>query len=135
MTSLSFKNVLISALFIWSIGLMSLIGSYFFSLIPNVAQQSIWLQSIALIPAALVGAHLYYRRGMTANGFLLGASIMLVMIGLDIILKVPAFLLPYGIGWGAYFSDFNYWLLGIEVVTVVAAYWQIERAVQKVQVQ
>lgn len=134
MKSLSFKNVLISATFIWSMGLLGLIGSYFFSLIPDAAQQSNWLQSLVLIPAVLIGAHLYYRKGLEANGFLLGIATFLVMIGLDIFIKIPLFLLPYGISWVKYFTDLNYWLLGIEVVTVMAAYWQIEQAVQRSRV-
>lgn len=131
MNSLSFKNILISATFIWSIGLLGLIGSYFFSLIPDAAQQSNWLQSLVLIPAALIGAHIYYRKGLEANGFLLGIATFLVMIGLDTFIKIPFFLLPHGTGWVKYFTDLNYWLLGVEVVTVMAAYWQIERAVQR----
>ena len=111
-------------------GLLGLIGSYFFSLIPDAAQQSNWLQSIFLIPAALIGAHIYYRKGLDANGFLLGITTFLVMIALDTFIKVPLFLLSYGINWVKYFTDFNYWLLGVEVVTVIAAYWQIERAIQ-----
>ena len=133
MYSLSFKNVFISAIFIWSMGLLGLIGSPFFSVIPNAAQQSIWLQSIVFVPTALIGAHLYYRKGLSTNGFILGTAILLVMFGLDIFFKVPFFLMPYGISWVQYFMDFNYWLLAIEVVTVVAAYWQIERAVQRTQ--
>ncbi len=133
MYPLPFKDIFISATFIWSIGLLGLIGSYFFSVIPDATEQSVWLQSIVLIPAALIGAHLYYRKGLNTNGFILGTAILLVMIGLDAFFKVPFFLMPYGTSWVQYFTDFNYWLLGIEVVTVVAAYWQIEQAVHRTQ--
>lgn len=130
MNSLSVKNVFISAIFIWSMGLLAMIGSYFFTLIPDASQQSYWMQSLALVPAAFIGAHMYYRKGLEANGFLLGILTFLVMIGLDAFIKIPLFLSTQGISWVKHLSDLNYWLLGVEVITLVAAYWQIERAIQ-----
>jgi len=133
MNSRTFKHVIISAVFIWSMGLLGLIGSYFFSLIPDAAQQSIWVQSLVFIPAALIGAHIFYRKGFDLNGFLLGMTVLLVMIVLDVVIKVPLFLMPHGVTYVQHFLDFNYWLLGVEVVTVVAAYWQIEQSVNRTQ--
>jgi len=96
--------------------------------------QANWVLSIILIPAATIGAHIYYRKGYKTNGFVLGASMFMVAMTLDAIITVPFFIMPYGGNHVSFFTDPGFWLIAVEFVSVVAAYWQIEKAVKRTQI-
>ena len=55
----------------------------------------------------------------------------LVIMTLDAIITVPFFIMPYGGDYISFFADPGFWLLGVEIVSVVAAYWQIEKAIKR----
>ncbi len=131
MKNINLKSAAISAIIIWTIGIIAFVASYFFPLIPDADQQANWVLSIVLIPAALIGAHIYYRKGYQTNGFLLGAAMFLITMVLDAIITVPFFIMPYGGTYKSFFLDLGFWLIALEYISVVAAYWQIEKAVIK----
>ena len=131
MKKINFKSVIISATIVWVLGVLAFVASYFFPIIEDPDLQANWVLSIALIPAAFLGAHIYYRKGHKTNGFLLGISMLLVAMLLDAIFTVPFIIMPYGGNYISFFTDPGFWLIAVELISVVAAYWQIERAVEK----
>jgi len=54
----------------------------------------------------------------------------LVTIVFDALITVPVFIMPYGGDHLSFFSDLGFWLLAVEYISVVTAYWQIEKAVK-----
>ena len=78
---------------------------------------------------SLIGAHIYYRKGYKTNGFKLGFAMFGVAICLDALITVPFLVMPNGGNYTTFFTDFGFWLIAIEYVSVVAAYWQIEKSV------
>ena len=135
MNTIHWKSIAISTLIVWSLGVTAFVASYFVPVLENPDEQANWVLSLALIPAALLGAHIYYRKGHKTNGFLLGATMFLITIFLDAAITVPVFIMPYGGTHMSFFTDPGFWLIGVEYVSVVAAYWQIEKAVKRTQVQ
>jgi hypothetical protein len=93
--------------------------------------QANWVLSIFLIPAALLGTHIYYRKGHQTNGFVLGIFMFMIAMILDVLITVPFFIMPYGGSYKSFFIDLSFWLIAVEYISVVAAYWQIERAVER----
>jgi hypothetical protein len=77
---------------------------------------------VAIIPAACLGAHLYYRRGLKTNGFVLGFVMFSGAIFLDAVITVPVFIIPNGGNHLSFFGDPGFWFIGIEYMTVVGAY-------------
>lgn len=130
MKNIHTKSVFISAVIVWVLGVTTFVASYFVPFMSDHDLQANWVLSLALIPSATLGAHIYYRKGHRTNGFILGASMFLVTIILDALITVPVFLMPYGGDHISFFTDPGFWLIAVEHVSVVAAYWQIEKAVK-----
>lgn len=133
MKNINVKGVVISAIIVWVLGIIAFVVSYFYPFIPDSNLQANWVLSMTLIPAGLIGAHIYYRKGFQTNGFVLGISMFLVTIVLDATITVPLFIMPYGGSYASFFQDIGFWLIGVEYISVVAAYWQIENVIKKTQ--
>lgn len=133
MKNIHFKSVVVSAVIVQALGLTAFITSYFIPIMSDPDLQANWVLSIVLIPAASLGAHIYYRKGHKTNGFVLGIYMFLVAMTLDALITVPFFIIPFGGSHASFFGDPGFWLIAVEYISVVAAYWQIERAVKKTQ--
>lgn len=130
MKDINIKSVILSASIVWTLAVIAFVASYFVPVMSDPDVQANWVLSIALIPSALIGAHIYYRKGHETNGFVLGASMFLVAMVLDAIITVPFLIMPYGGNYMTFFTDPGFWLIAVEYVSVVAGYWQIEKAVK-----
>ena len=130
MKNIHIKSVLISAAIVWTLGVTAFVASYFVPIISDPDLQANWVLSLVLIPSASLGAHIYYRKGHQTNGFVLGVYMFFVAMILDALITVPVFIMPYGGNHISFFTDPGFWLIGVEIVSVVAAYWQIEQAVK-----
>ncbi|NND34053.1 MAG: DUF5367 family protein [Saprospiraceae bacterium] len=135
MENIHFRSVIISALIIYAIGVTAFVASYLIPVMADADLQANWVLSIVLVPAAALGAHIYYRKGHETNGFVLGLAMFLVAALLDAIVTVPVLMMPYGVNHIDFFTDPGFWLIAIEYISVVAAYWQIEKAVQRTQMR
>ncbi|WP_417611933.1 DUF5367 family protein [Owenweeksia hongkongensis] len=124
MKSLNLKHVAISAATVYAIGILAFVGSYFVPLLDDADFQANLVLMIAIIPAAYLGAHLYYRKAHGTNGFLLGGSMFLGAMILDALITVPLFIIPNGGNYVSFFGDPGFWLIGVEYIGVVVAYWQ-----------
>jgi hypothetical protein len=130
MKNIQIKSIFISAVIVWTIGVTAFVASYFVPLMSDADLQANWVLSLTLIPSAALGAHIYYRNGHKTNGFVLGSSMFLVTMILDALITVPVFIVPYGGNHISFFTNLGFWLIAVEYVSVVAAYWQIEKAVK-----
>ena len=75
MKNLDIKSAIISASIVWTLAVIAFVASYLVPVMSDPDVQANWVLSIALIPSALLGAHIYYRKGHKTNGFLLGAGV------------------------------------------------------------
>uniref|UniRef100_UPI003561D8EE DUF5367 family protein n=1 Tax=Mariniphaga sediminis TaxID=1628158 RepID=UPI003561D8EE len=105
MKNLNLKHVIISSLVVYVLGIMAFVGSYFVPIMEDTDLQANIVLMAAIIPAAYLGAHLYYRRGNTTHGFVLGSVMFLSAIVLDAIITVPVFIIPNGGNHLAFFGD------------------------------
>ena len=133
MKNIDIKRLMISGVIVWMLGVTAFVTSYYVPVMSDPDLQANWVLSIALIPGAVLGAYNYYRKGNKANGFVLGSFMFLVAIFLDALITVPILIIPYGGNYITFFTDPGFWLIGVEYVTVVASYWQIERVVNSMK--
>ena len=133
MKNINIKRAIISAGIVWILAVLSFVTSYFIPVMSDPDLQANWVLSIALIPSALIGAHIYYRKGHKTNGFVLGTSMFLVAMILDAAITVPFLIMPYGGNYITFFTDPGFWLIAVEYVSVVASYQQIQRAVNSMR--
>lgn len=130
MKEINIKSVIVSASIVWTLAVIAFVASYFLPVMSDPDLQANWVLSVALIPSALIGAHIYYRKGHKTNGFILGASMFLVAMIFDAIITVPFLIIPYGGNYMTFFTDPGFWLIAVEYVSVVAGYWQLEKALK-----
>ncbi|GJQ63729.1 MAG: hypothetical protein SCALA702_27820 [Melioribacteraceae bacterium] len=128
MKNINIKHVIISCLVIYVLGIIAFVGSYFVPIIDDPDLQANLVLMAALIPAAYTGAYLYYRRGNTTHGLVLGSVLFLSAIVLDAIITVPVFIIPNGGNHLTFFGDPGFWLIGVEYILIVAAYWKFNVA-------
>jgi hypothetical protein len=133
MKSLKLKQVAISSVVVYIIGITAFVGSYFVTIMDNADQQANFVLMMTIIPAALIGAHIYYRRGYKTNGFLLGTAMFFGAMILDALITVPVFIIPTGGDYMSFFGDLGFWLIAVEYISVVAAYWQIEKMMERLK--
>ena len=133
MKKINIKSAIISAGIVWILAVLAFVASYFIPVMSDPDLQANWVLSIALIPSALIGAHIYYRKGHKTNRFVLGASMFLVAMILDAAITVPFLIMPYGGNYITFFTDPGFWLIAVEYVSVVASYQQIQRAVNSMR--
>jgi len=127
MKTLNIKHVAISAMVVYIIGITAFIASYFVTISDNADLQANYVLMIAMIPAALFGAHLYYRKGHKTNGFILGTLMFFGAMILDALITVPAFIIPNGGDYLSFFGDPGFWLIALEYIGVVVVYWRIQK--------
>lgn len=135
MKTIHLKSALISSLIVYAIAIIAFVASYFYPVMDDADLQANYVLSFVIIPAAFIGAHIYYRKGHLTNGIALGLTMFLIAIVLDALITVPFFIIPYGGDYISFFTEPRFWLIGIEYISVVAAYWQIEKAIEKMKVK
>ncbi|QGY44700.1 hypothetical protein GM418_13795 [Maribellus comscasis] len=126
MKNINLKHVIISCLVVYVLGILAFLGSYYVPIMEDPDLQANIVLMAAIIPTAYFGAYLYYRRGNTTQGFVLGSVLFSSAIVLDAIITVPVFIIPNGGNHLAFFGDPGFWLIGFEYVAVVAAYWKLK---------
>lgn len=100
------------------------------SFVPGIQDSEIqqrFIIGILLIPFALLGAALYYKKGDNANGFKVGLVMVFTALLLDVIITVPFVVIPYSAG--SYFKFFTnplLWFLVLENLAVVYFYWRLK---------
>ena len=110
-------------LLIWVIGVMLYALSFYVPILENAEQQAnLWL-SIVIIPVVWFGAKLYYKKGVTTNGILVGTVFFLIAGILDALITVPYTVLPYGGTYADFFINFGFWFIGLEFIATTSLYW------------
>lgn len=129
MKNLNVRRAIWAAVLVYLIGISVFVGSYYWPILPDPDLQANWALSLALIPAAIFGAFVYYRNGDRTNGWVLGIAMFLVAMVLDATITVPLFIIPNGGDHITFFTDPGFWLIAVEYVTVVAAYQKIRTTI------
>ncbi len=119
-----------SCLLVYALGIIAFVGSYFVPIMENPDLQANIVLMGAIIPAAYLGAYMYYRRGNTTHGLVLGSVLFSSAIILDAAITVPVFILPNGGNYFTFFGDPGFWLIGFEYVVIVSTYWKFKVAKQ-----
>lgn len=125
MKNLNIKHAALSSLVVYILGIFAYVGSFFIPIMNDSELQANLVLMIAIIPAAYLGAHIYYRKRHDTSGFVLGFAMFLGAMILDAIITVPIFIIPNGGSHLSFFGDPGFWLIGVEYMGVVAAYWKI----------
>jgi len=131
MQNLNVKHAAIAGMIAYVLGVSAFLGSFFVPVLSDPEAQANLVLSIAIIPAAMLGARFYYGRGNATNGFILGAFMFFMTMILDALITVPLFVIPAGGNHIAFFTDPGFWVIGLEYILAVAAYSRIRKVTSK----
>jgi hypothetical protein len=126
MKKLNFTHAAISSVVVYILGILAYVGSFFIPIMNDPELQANLVLMIAIIPAAYFGAHIYYQKSHDTNGFVLGLSMFSAAIILDAMITVPLFIIPNGGNHLSFFGDPGFWLIGLEYISIVIAYWRFK---------
>lgn len=123
---MNIKRAMLSAIIVWTLGVSAFVGSYLVNWMENPEQQANLVLTVALIPSAILGAFLYYRKRENTNGFKLGITMFIISMILDAALTVPLLVIPAGGSHLSFFTDPGFWLIAVEYILVVGLYWRLK---------
>jgi len=126
MKNLNVKHAAISSIIVYILGILAFVGSYFIPIMNDTELQANLVLAIAIIPAAYLGAHIYYKKRHSTHGFVLGIAMFSAAIILDAAITVPLFIIPNGGSHLSFFGDPGFWLIGLEYILAVMAYWRFK---------
>lgn len=122
MKKLHIKHAVFSSVVVYIFGILAYLGSFLTPIMDDPDLQANLVLMIAIVPAAYLGARIYYQKGCNTSGVVLGAIMLSVAIILDALITVPLFIMPNGGDHLSFFSDPGFWLIGAEYMSVVIAY-------------
>lgn len=123
---MNIKRAMFSAIIVWTLGVSAFVGSYLINWMENPELQANLVLTVALIPSAILGAFLYYRKRENTNGFKLGITMFIISMILDAALTVPLLVIPAGGSHLSFFTDPGFWLIAVEYILVVGLYWRLK---------
>lgn len=123
---MNIKRAMFSAIIVWALGVSAFVGSYLINWMENPELQANLVLTVALIPSAILGAFLYYRKRENTNGFKLGITMFIISMILDAALTVPLLVIPAGGSHLSFFTDPGFWLIAVEYILVVGLYWRLK---------
>lgn len=104
---------------IWMLGVLTYIFSSFLPILDNLELQGDLTLAIAFIPIVGSGAKLYFKKYANTHPFLVGTIFFGIAFTLDALITVPFLLEPYDVSYTDFFLAIPFWLLMIELYTIV----------------
>lgn len=120
------KRAILCGILVWILGVSVFTISYFLPLMEDLDLQSNIALSISIIPFALLGAVIYYRRDHKTNGIKLGFVMVLSAVILDGLITVPFMIIPNGGSYSSFFTASSFWIIAFEYLMIIILYWQFK---------
>ena len=79
-----------------------------------------------IILFSYLGAHLYYKKGDTTNGLIVGIIMTTTALVLDAIITVPYIMGTTGDGYYSFYSNPLLWILASLNIAVIYFYWKFK---------
>ncbi len=110
---------------IWFLAVCSYTLSYQFRILEDPDQQANMILFTAVMPLVWLGSYIYYKKGSTTHGYLVGQLFLIVAAFLDAIITVPLFIIPNGGNHYTFFTDFGFWIIALELIGVAVMYYYV----------
>lgn len=115
------KTILVGAA-IWLGGVSIYTISYFIPILKDVELQANVSLAIGLIPIAWFAAKFYFKNESLDYSIKASISMLLTAIMLDVLITVPFLIIPFGGSYQSFFTDFSFWLIATEYLSVILIY-------------
>ncbi|TRX61705.1 hypothetical protein FNH22_02690 [Fulvivirga sp. M361] len=119
-------RAILSGTLVWLLGVGIFTLSDFVVVLPDATLQQNGALSIFLIPFAILGSAIYYKKGHTTHGLIVGAIMVITALVLDAMLTIPFVIIPNGGSYSSFFSSTFTWIIALEYMMIVFFYWVIK---------
>jgi len=109
---------IVCAILVWILGVSLYQLSFYVPFLENPEQQSNIVLVIAIIPSACLGTYLFYKKSYMKPSALALTFIILATV-LDVLITVPAFIIPNGGSYSEFFGDPMFYTIIIEFYFIV----------------
>lgn len=121
---MNYFRAIFSGFLVWTLVSISF---YILNQIPFI-QDLFWLQSVivlfGIVFFGILGATIYYKKVPKTNGLLLGITMSLTALILDIFITVPFVEIPNGRSYYTFFTSPVLWILASINALSVYFYWK-----------
>jgi len=118
-------KVILIGIGIWSLAASCYTLSFQFQIMEDPNQQANLVLFAAIVPLVWLGSYVYYRKGSSTHGYVVGQTLLFVAVFLDAIITVPFFVVPNGGNHYTFFTDLGFWIIALELVGVATLYYYI----------
>jgi uncharacterized membrane protein len=114
------KNLfsILCAILVWVLGVGFYLFSYYIPFLENPELQSNIILALGIIPSACLGTYLFYRNHYMKPSAL-AITFVIVATVLDVLITVPAFIIPYGGSYSKFFGDPMFYTIVVEFYFIV----------------
>lgn len=112
---------------IWVLGVTAFSLSYYIPVLNDLDLQSNLVLAIVLIPLAIVGTKLYYKKPANVKPFMVAVIMFLTLGCLDALFTVPFLMKPIDLGYSDFFLDYSFWLIALEFLVTATISGHLEQ--------
>lgn len=106
------------AVLVWILGIIFYLVSFSIPILENPEQQANIALVIGIIPSACLGTYLFYKKGQMKPSAL-ALTFVGIAVLLDTLITVPAFVIPSGGSYSAFFADHMFYIIAVEFYFIV----------------
>lgn len=117
------KYAILIGIVIWAVAASLFTLSFSIPILENPEQQANMVLFIVIMPLVWMGCKFYYKKDKTTHGFLVGQTLLLTAIALDVIITVPFIIIPSGGSYYSFFTSLGFWIVAVEFIAVAVLYW------------
>ena len=119
-------RAILSGIVVWVLGVGIFTLSDFLVVLPDATWQQNGALSLFLIPFAILGAAIYYKKEHNTHGLIVGAIMVITALVLDAVFTIPFVIIPDGGSYSSFFSSTFTWIIALEYMMIVFIYWVIK---------
>lgn len=123
---MNYVKILLPGVFVWVCVSASFYLSGLFKIINHNFNIKIVIVLIFMILSSKKGTSFYYKNGAKTHGLLLGLSMSLTALLLDVLITVPFVEIPNGSSYQQFFASPVVWILALLNTATVYGYWKLK---------
>lgn len=118
------KRAILTGVIIWiiAISFYTLSSIYASEYVENLSNIVLF---IVVMPLVWLGSSYYYKKDKKTHGYVVGQTMLLTAVALDVLITVPFFILPNGGSYNSFFTSLEFWIIAFEFLSVAVLYWYI----------
>ena len=117
------KRAILLCIVNWIIAVLFYSLSYNVPFLEDANTQANVVLFVVVMPLVWFASAYYYKKGNKTHGYLVGQTMLLTGVALDVLITVPVFEIPNGGSHYSFFTSLGFWIIAFEFLSVAVLYW------------